>query len=66
MSSERQIRIRLIVSPIGCKKEHKATVRALGLHRVGQEVVKADSPSVRGMANAVRHLVVVSEEDERG
>jgi len=64
MSEQKTLRIRLVRSPIGSKVPHKATVRALGLHRVGQEVTKEDSPAVRGMVQAVRHLVEVVEESK--
>ena len=37
------------------------TLRALGLRRNQQTVVKEDSPQVRGMIESVRHLVVVEE-----
>ncbi|MGQ9553813.1 MAG: 50S ribosomal protein L30 [Anaerolineae bacterium] len=60
MSNQTQLRIRLVRSPIGARVPDKATVRALGLHRLGQEVVKEDSPALRGMLQAVRHLVDVT------
>jgi large subunit ribosomal protein L30 len=41
--------------------DQKATVRALGLHRIGQSVVKDDRPEIRGMIAKVRHLVDVEE-----
>jgi large subunit ribosomal protein L30 len=61
-SSERRLRIRLVHSPIGTREEHKRTVRALGLRRLGQEVVREDSPTVRGMVDSVSFLLDVSEE----
>jgi large subunit ribosomal protein L30 len=33
------------------------------LHRIGDVVVKQDRPEIRGMINAVRHLVTVEEVD---
>ena len=39
------------------------TLRSLGLKRIGDTVVKEDRPEIRGMVNAVRHLVVVEEVD---
>jgi large subunit ribosomal protein L30 len=55
------IRITLVKSPIGYSKEHKATVRALGLRRMHQTVEQVDSPSLRGMLYKVSHLVKVEE-----
>ena len=42
-------------------ERHARTLRALGLRRNRQTVVKEDSPQVRGMIEAVRHMVVVEE-----
>ena len=61
MSDDKQIRITLTKSPIGNKKDQKATVQALGLRRMHASVVKEDSPTVRGMIYKVRHLVTVEE-----
>jgi large subunit ribosomal protein L30 len=55
------IRITLTRSPIGYSQRHKATIRALGLHRLHQSVEQADSPTVRGMIAKVNHLVEVEE-----
>jgi len=59
--SEKQLRITLVRSPIGYTKRQKATVRALGLHRMNSSVVRADVPPVRGMIKAISHLVKVEE-----
>jgi large subunit ribosomal protein L30 len=45
-------------------RDQKATVRALGLHRIGHSVVKEDRPEIRGMIAKVRHLVEVQEVKE--
>ena len=42
-------------------EERKATVRALGLHRLHQTVEHLDTPTLRGMLYKVNHLVVVEE-----
>jgi large subunit ribosomal protein L30 len=60
---EKIIRITLVKSPIGYSKRHKATVRALGLHRLHQTVEHVDSPTLRGMLYKVDHLVVVEEQE---
>ena len=59
--SEKIVRITLVRSAIGFSKEHKATVRALGLHRLHQTVEQLDTPTLRGMLYKVNHLVVVEE-----
>lgn len=53
--------IKLVKSPIGYSKRHKATVRALGLTRMNMVVEQKDSPTVRGMIYKVNHLVEVTE-----
>jgi large subunit ribosomal protein L30 len=58
---EKTVRITLVRSPIGFSKRHKATVRALGLHRLHQTVEHVDTPTLRGMLYVVDRLVVVEE-----
>jgi large subunit ribosomal protein L30 len=58
---EKMIKITLGRSPIGNTERHKATIRALGLHRIGQTVEQKDSPTIRGMLSKVNHLVKVEE-----
>ncbi len=55
------LRIKLIQSPIGNTKRNQATVQALGLRKMHQVVEKEDCPSIRGMIQKVRHMVVVEE-----
>jgi large subunit ribosomal protein L30 len=45
----------------GCDKKQLATLRSLGLRRIGHSVEHADSPQIRGMIDKVRHLVEVEE-----
>ncbi len=61
---EKIFRITLVKSPIGYSKRHKATVRALGLHRMNQTVEQVDTPTLWGMIALVRHLVEVEEVEE--
>ena len=58
---EKTVRITLVRSPIGFPKRHKATVRALGLHRLHETVEHVDTPTLRGMLYIVDRLVVVEE-----
>ena len=50
-------------SGIGGLQNQRETLRSLGLKHVHDVVVKEDRPEIRGMVNAVRHLVVVEEVD---
>jgi large subunit ribosomal protein L30 len=53
------ILVTYVKSSIGYSQRQKDTVRSLGLRRIGDSVLHADAPSVRGMVRAVRHLVEV-------
>jgi large subunit ribosomal protein L30 len=53
------LRITYKKSVIGYSRDQKATIRSLGLRKLNSVVVKADSPSIRGMLFKVRHLVQV-------
>ena len=55
-----QIKITQIKSRIKAPAVQKRTLDALGLHKMHHSVIKEDNPSVRGMINAVRHLVEVT------
>ncbi len=45
----------------GADRRQLATLRSLGLRRIGHRVEHGDTPQVRGMIDAVRHLVRVEE-----
>ncbi len=55
------LKITLVKSGIGYSKVHKATLRALGFHRLHQTVEQVDSPALRGMLRQVNHLVRIEE-----
>ncbi len=56
-----KLRITLVKSPIGAIPKHRATVKALGLRKLHKTVEMPDNASVRGMIQAVKHLVKVEE-----
>jgi large subunit ribosomal protein L30 len=55
------LKIKWVVSFIGCPKDMRATIRGLGFRRMQQVVEHPDSPAIRGMILKVRHLVAVEE-----
>jgi large subunit ribosomal protein L30 len=61
MSESKKIRITQTRSIIDQLKNAKRTIKALGLGRPNYSVIKEDTPQVRGMINAVRHMVKVEE-----
>lgn len=48
-------------STVGQRKDHGATIKALGFHRLNETIIQDDSPSIRGMIYKIRHLVEVVE-----
>ena len=56
-----KLHIRLVKSPIGCKPNHRRTVKALGLRRMNAVVEKAATPAVVGMVKTVSYLLDVKE-----
>jgi large subunit ribosomal protein L30 len=56
-----KLQITLVRSLIGRNEKQRATVEALGLRKIRQSVVHDDSAAIRGMVNAVNHLVKVEE-----
>ncbi len=58
------LKVTQVRSVIGSLENHKRTIRALGLKRIRDEKVHADTPQIRGMIQKVRHLVRVEEVSE--
>ena len=61
MSDKKTLTVKLVKSVAGTRQSHRDTVRGLGLRKLGSERVLEDTPSVRGMCNAVGYLVRVEE-----
>jgi len=57
----KRIRIRLVRSTIRCLPNQRATVRSLGLRKIGSSNELEANPSVLGMVRVVSHLVSVEE-----
>lgn len=55
------LKITQVKGLVGTKPNHRANIEALGLKKIGQSVVKQDTPIIRGMVHKVRHLVTVEE-----
>lgn len=64
-TSAKILKITLVRSPIGNTERHKATLRALGLHRIGQTIEQKDTPTVRGMLSKVNHLVKIETQETK-
>ncbi|MGB5103517.1 MAG: 50S ribosomal protein L30 [Steroidobacteraceae bacterium] len=60
-TSGKSVKVTLVKSVHGQLHRHRATASGLGLRRMHQTVVVADTPENRGMINASRHLFRVEE-----
>ena len=56
-----KIKITLVRSTIGALPKQRATVRSLGLRKIGSSTEQESSPAILGMVKAVSHLVSVEE-----
>ena len=56
-----KLKVTLVKSPIASLQKHIDTVKALGLHKIGQTVIKEDNPCIRGQIFTVKHMVKVEE-----
>ena len=61
MADLKKIKITQIRSIIDQLENAKRTIKALGLGRPNYTVIKKDTPQIRGLINAVRHMVKVEE-----
>jgi len=60
MSDQKKtLTVKLVRSVAGTRESHRATVRGLGLRRLGSERVLEDTAAVRGMIDKVPYLVKV-------
>ena len=56
-----KLKITQLKSLIGRKKNHRLSVKGLGLRKIGDTKVVEDTPSIRGMINQVDYMVKVEE-----
>lgn len=52
--------VKLKKSTIGCSQDQIKTAHALGLRKVNQTVVKADTPANRGQLYKIQHLIEIT------
>jgi large subunit ribosomal protein L30 len=53
------LRVRQVRSGIGCPREMRETLKALGLGKMHRVTERLDTPDVRGMIAKIPHLVKV-------
>lgn len=61
MAAAKTIKVTQIKSSSGRLKAHQASLRGLGLRRIGHTVEVEDTPSNRGMINRVYYMVSVED-----
>jgi large subunit ribosomal protein L30 len=57
----KELRVTLVRSPIGYRKDQRHTLQCLGLRKIRQTAVHRDEPAIRGMIHKIIHLVEVEE-----
>jgi len=63
-NSTQMLKITQIKSGIGYRERTKRTLVALGITKMHQTVILPDNPAIRGMVNAIPHLLKVEEVKE--
>jgi len=58
---KKKLSITLIKSPIGYKKEIRDTVKALGLKRMHQTIVKEENGPILGMVEKISFLLKIEK-----
>ena len=56
-----KIKVTQIKSLIGRKKNHRLSIKGLGLRKIGDSKILEDTPSVRGMVSQVDYLLNIEE-----
>ncbi|MBX7151159.1 50S ribosomal protein L30 [bacterium] len=59
------LKITQVRSLNGAMEKHRATVRTLGLRKIGQTVYHNDTPQIRGMVESVRYIVSCESVNEK-
>lgn len=59
----KKLKITLVRSKYGWKPDQVATIKGLGLRKIGQTVIREDTPHIRGMIRKIEHIVKVEEID---
>ena len=61
MNNMSKLKITQIRSTIEKPETQKRVIQALGLGKIRRTVIHKNNPQIRGMVNAVKHLVTVEE-----
>ncbi len=56
-----KLKVTLVKSMIGRPEKHRKVLRGMGLTKLNRTVLLEDTPAIRGMVEAVSHLVEAEE-----
>ena len=56
-----EVKVKLVKSLIGCKKDQIATAQSLGLRKIGDVSVQPDNAATKGKINKIGFLLEVTE-----
>ncbi len=59
--ADKKLKITLVKSTIGAVPKNKATVRAMGLRKIGKSVILPDNDATRGQIRQVGFMLKVEE-----
>lgn len=59
-----KLKVKMVKSMIGRPEKHRKVLRGLGLRKINQVVEREDTPTLRGMIHAVKHLVTAEEKTD--
>ena len=58
---KKKIKITQIKSSIGYRRQAKDTLKALGIKKMNNSVIKVESPAILGMVRSISHLLQVED-----
>lgn len=58
-TTDKKIRLQWVRSMICTPEKQRKVIRGLGFTRLNQVIEREDTPSIRGMVNAIPHLVKI-------
>ena len=56
-----EVKVKLVKSLIGCKKDQIATANSLGLRKIGDVSVQPDNAQTKGKVNKIGFLLEVTD-----
>ena len=56
-----EVKVKLVKSLIGCKKDQIATAKSLGLRKIGDVTVQPDNAQTQGKIHKIGFLLEVTE-----